>query len=343
VILAGDVGGTKTLLGLFRQVDGKTVCVREGSLPSQRFRCFEDLIGEFLSRTDCRVRRCVIGVAGPVVGGRSQVVNLRWPVETRRLAHVLGTDAVRVINDLEATAWGIPVVPPRKTVSLTPGLRARTGNAALVAAGTGLGMALMPWDGERHHPRASEGGHQTFGPRDDLEIDLVRFLRRRHGRVSIERAVSGPAMSALYEFLVSSGRGKQSGLMRRRLAESDDTNAVVAQAGLTGEDAVAGKALDLFVSLYGAVAGDLALVAKATGGVFVGGGIAPKILPKLRAGGFIEAFRDKGRLRPLLERIPVRVILEPRTALLGAAQCAAALGRPKSARSRQTIRKKKKR
>jgi glucokinase len=325
VILAGDVGGTKTVLGLFRRVGGKLRCVREDSLASREFGSFEALVDEFLSRAKQRVDRCAVGVAGPVVGGRSQVVNLCWPVDTRRLARKLSTDAVRVINDLEATGWGIPVVPPRKLVSLTPGLRSQPGNAALIAAGTGLGMALLLWDGERWHPRPSEGGHQAFGPRNDVEIELLRFLRRRHGRVSVERAVSGPGLSAIHEFLIHSGYGKQSKRMGRRLSGADDPNAEIARAALAGDDAVARKALDLFVSLYGAAAGDLALVAKATGGLYLGGGIAPKILPKLREGAFLRAFRDKGRLSLLLERIPVRVILEPRTALLGAAQCAATL------------------
>jgi glucokinase len=323
VILAGDVGGTKTLLGLFRQVGGKLRCVREDSLPSQEFRSFEALVGEFLSGTKGKVDRCAVGVAGPVVAGRSHVVNLRWPVDARRLARKLSTNAVGVINDLEATGWGIPLVPPRKLASLTPGLRSLPGNAALIAAGTGLGMALLLWDGERWHPRASEGGHQAFGPRDDVEIDLLKFLRRRHGRVSVERAVSGPGLAAIYEFLIQAGRDKRSKRVGRRFAEADDPNAEIARAALAGDDAVAGKALDLFVSLYGAAAGDLALVAKATGGLYLGGGIAPKILPKLREGAFLDAFRDKGRLSPLLERIPVRVILEPRAALLGAARYAA--------------------
>jgi glucokinase len=325
VILAGDVGGTKTLLGLFRQMGGKLRCVHEDSLPSQEFRSFEALVDEFLARAKRTVDRCAIGVAGPVVAGRSQVINLRWPVDARRLARKLSTQAVRVINDLEATGWGIPVLPRRKLVSLTPGLRPMPGNAALIAAGTGLGMALLLWDGERWHPRASEGGHQAFGPRDDVEIGLLRFLRRRHGRVSVERAVSGPALSAIHEFLIHSGRGKVSSRMQRRLAEADDPNAEIARAGMAGDDAVAGRALDLFVSLYGAAAGDLALVAKATGGMYLGGGIAPKILPKLREGAFLRAFRDKGRLTSLVERIPIRVILEPRTALLGAARYAATL------------------
>ena len=326
MILAGDVGGTKTLLGLFRARGEQLQCVREASLPSAEFRSFETLVAAFLEPALVRVRRCAVGVAGPVVGGRSQVVNLRWPVDERRLTRLLDTRTVRVINDLEANAWGISEVSARKLVSLTSRLRPAEGNAALIAAGTGLGMALMLWDGQRRHPRASEGGHQAFAPRDDLEIDLLRFLRRRHGRVSVERVVSGPGLSAIYEFLIGSGRGRKTQRMARRLAQAGDPNAVVAEAGLAGTDPTAARALERFVSLYGAVAGDLALVTKATGGLYVGGGIAPKILPALRRGEFLRAFRDKGRLTPLVERIPVKVLLEPRAALLGAARCAATLG-----------------
>lgn len=339
MILAGDVGGTKTLLGLFQNTGGKLRCVREASLPSREFSSFEAIVDEFLSGAKIRIRRCAVGVAGPVIRGRSQVVNLRWPVDARKLARRLGVAEVRVLNDLEATAWGIPGLSPRKTFNLTPGVRLRPGNAALIAAGTGLGMALLLWDGERYHPQASEGGHQGFGPRDDFEIDLLKFLQRRYGRASVERAVSGPGVSTIYQFLVESGRGKMSPRMERRLAEADDPNAVIARAGLAGEDAVAEQALDRFISMYGAAAGDLALVARATGGIFVGGGIAPKILPGLRKGAFLRAFRAKGRLTPLLEQIPIRVILEPRTALFGAAACAVALGAGRTPSLRRTERK----
>jgi glucokinase len=209
-------------------------------------------------------------------------------------------------------------------VSLTPGLRARPGNAALIAAGTGLGIATLVWDGKRHLVAASEGGHQDFAPRDDVEIDLLRHLLRRHGRVSVERVVSGPGLSALFDFLVATGRGRPSPAMRRRLA-AGDRNAAVSEAGVTGDDAVARRAVEMFASLYGAAAGNLALAARAVGGVYVAGGIAPRILSVLRAGRFMRSFRSKGRLRPLLERIPVKVVVEPRTALLGAAARAAHL------------------
>jgi len=347
MILAGDVGGTKTLLGLFRRIDGKLTAIREASFPSGAYPSLDAIVLEFLSGGGQKVDRCAVGVAGPVVGGRSHVVNLRWPVDARRLARALGLSRAAVINDLEATAWGIPELDSRKLSNLTPGIRARPGNAALIAAGTGLGMALLVRDGERFLQQASEGGHQGFAPRDDLEIELLQFMRRRIGRVSVERIVAGPGFSAIYQFLVESGRGKESARMSERIAEADDPNAAITEAALAGEDPVAKRTLDLFVSLYGAAAGNLALVTKADGGVFVGGGIAPKILSRLREGEFIRAFRDKGRLQPLLERIPVRVITEPRTALIGAAACAAAgpaaaLGRT-TTRTRKTTSRKRKR
>jgi len=329
VILAGDVGGTKTLLGLFKQTSGKLRLVREDSFPSQQYPSLEAIVEAFLAQGREKPRIFAVGVAGPVVRGRSQIVNLRWPVDAKRLARKLGLDEALLLNDLEATAWGVPELSSRKFESLTPGLRPRPGNAALIAAGTGLGMAILFKNGDRFEPSASEGGHQQFGPRDDLEIDLLRYMRERLGRVSVERIVAGPGFSAIYQFLIESGRGRESRLMRRRLAEADDANAAITDAALAGEDPVAERTLDLFISLYGAVAGDLALVAKATGGMFVGGGIAPRILPRLRSGEFVRAFRAKGRLSPLVEAIPVRVILEPRTALLGAAAHGAYHHRPR--------------
>jgi glucokinase len=322
MFLAGDVGGTKTLLGLFKRVEGKPVAVREASYPSRGYASLEEIIEEFLSAGRQKVHRVAVGVAGPVLGGRSQVVNLRWSVDRARLSRTLDIEDVQVLNDLEATAWGIPELSSRQFINLTPGLRGRPGNAALIAAGTGLGMALLLWDRERFHACASEGGHQEFAPRDDLEIELLQYLRGRHARVSVERVVAGPGFSAIYQFLIDTGRCEESPTLARRMTEAGDPNAVISQAGLTGEDPAAEKTIDIFVSLYGSAAGDLALVIKATAGIYVGGGIAPKILPKLRSGVFVQSFRHKGRLSSLIEKIPVRVIVEPRTALLGAAACA---------------------
>lgn len=344
MILAGDVGGTKTILGLFRRGARGFVSVREAPFASQEFPSLEAMVREFLSGGSQRVARCAVGVAGPVVDGRSHVVNLHWPVERTRLARAVGIarERVHVLNDLEATAWGIPELPPRKLRSLTPGLRGGAGNAALIAAGTGLGMALLFRDGERLVPSGSEGGHQEFAPRDDEEIELLRFLHRRHGRVSIERVVSGSGISAIYRFLLERQRKDEPAWLGRRLAAGEDPNAVIAEVGLAGDDAVARETLTRFASVFGAVAGDLALVGRATAGVFVGGGIAPRILPLLESGEFVRAFRAKGRLAPLVEQIPIRVILEPRTALLGAAAHAAAVRTSRAAVSRRPARSTKK-
>lgn len=340
MFLAGDVGGTKTLLGLFKDDGSGLRPVRETAFDSHGHPSLQAIVREFLSAGREKVHAFAVGVAGPVVRGRSQVVNLRWPVDAKKLARALGLARVTVLNDLEATAWGISQLGSRQLVNLTPGLRGSAGNAAVIAAGTGLGMALLVRDGEEFHPSASEGGHQEFAPRDDLEIDLLRFMRRRHSRVSVERIVAGSGFSAIYQFLIESGRYRESARMSRLLAGADDPNAAISAAGLAGEDRAAAKALELFVSLYGSAAGDLALVARATAGVYVGGGIAPAILPSLRSGLFVRAFRNKGRLSSLLEKIPVRVIVEPRAALLGAAVCAARRSRDRGAPGRSSAAKK---
>jgi glucokinase len=321
VILAGDVGGTKTALALFRRRRGKLEPVRERTFPSRNHPSFLSILDAFLEDERTMVEAAAVGVAGPVVNGRTQVVNLRWPVDARAIARRLGLRQAHVINDVEANAWGIPELPRSKVANLTPGLAGTPGNAALLAAGTGLGMAILFWDGAGFRPSASEGGHASFAPRNDLEIALLEFLRRRHGRASIERVLSGPGLGATYDFLVDRGWAKPTSAVRGR--GTGDPNARITEAGLRGTDAVARKALEMFVTVYGAVAGDLALVARATAGIWIGGGIAPRIVPALRrAGGFMRAFRDKGRLSQFVERIPVRVILEPRTALIGAAACA---------------------
>lgn len=323
MVLSGDVGGTKTILGLFRLENEKIVRVREAVYGSRDWDSFEAMVGDFLGGGRERPNRAAFGVAGPVLRGRSQVVNLRWPVDERRLARATGIRNVRVLNDLEATGWGLPELRPRQIVNLTPLLRPQPGNAALIAPGTGLGMSVLFWDGRRHRPSAGEGGHQDLSPRAEVEWELLGFMERRlGGRVSVERVVAGPGFSAIYDFLVATGRGEMTPLMKERLA-AGDRNAAVSEAGVSGEDSTAERALEIFVSLFGAAAGNLALVSKAVGGVWIAGGIPPKILPMLRSGEFLESFRDKGRLRPLLEKIPVKVVLEPRTALLGAAAYAA--------------------
>ena len=328
VLLAGDVGGTKTLLGLFRATAGELRCVREASFPSQRATSLPAMVQAFLRQGRERPSTITVGVAGPVIGGHSRLTNLPWAVDEAELAGTFGFRRARVLNDLEATGWAIRSLRGRQLASLTPALRSQPGNAAVIAAGTGLGMAILVREGERLLVSASEGGHQEFAPRDRTEEALLGFVRRElKGRVSVERLVSGDGLGRIYRFLVRTGRAREGAAMRRRLTAAIDPNATISEAGLTGRDRAAAQALALFVRLYGAAAGNLALVARATGGMFLAGGIAPRILPALRDGSFVRAFREKGRLSPLLAAIPIKVVLEPRAALLGAAAFAADLRR----------------
>jgi glucokinase len=324
VILAGDVGGTKTALALFELRRGSLTVVREGVLPSQDFATIDDAMRQFLADGPAvSVDAACVGVAGPVIGGRSTATNLPWVIDEASLADCLSTRRVRLLNDLEATAHGVLGLKPSALAPLQAG-EPRKATMALIAAGTGLGEVLLPWDGRRHRVIGSEGGHSDFAPRSDVEVELLRFLRREFGRVSYERVVSGPGLHNIYRFLLASGGAPEAEWLRDRM-ETGDPSAVIAEAALDSRDTRAVQALGMFVSIYGAEAGNLALKALAVGGIFVGGGIAPKIRAKLEDGTFIAAFRDKGRLGGMMASIPVHLVLEPRAALLGAAAVARSL------------------
>jgi glucokinase len=247
---------------------------------------------------------------------------LAWVVDARLVAGELGLQAVGLINDLEANAWGIGVLERDDLAVLNAGAPDAEGNQAIISAGTGLGEAGLAWDGTQHRPFATEGGHSDFAPRNHLEMELLDYLLKQFRRVSYERVVSGPGLLNIYRFLRDTGRGEEPAWLAEKLRDQDP-GAVVSQAALDGKSDLCVQALDLFVSLYGAEAGNLALKLLATGGVYLGGGIAPKIISKLQDSIFLNAFTAKGRLKPLLQAMPVRVILNDRTALLGAARCAA--------------------
>ncbi|PYN26685.1 MAG: glucokinase [Candidatus Rokuibacteriota bacterium] len=324
MILAGDVGGTKTALALFDERGRDLALVREEVLPSHGFAALEDAIGRFLSiGPRVSVDAACFGVAGPVIGGRSTAMNLPWVVDEATLGASVSTERVKLLNDLEATGHGVLALPSSSLLPLQTGA-SRAGNMVLIAAGTGLGEVLLVWDGKRHRVVGSEGGHADFAPRTDLEVELFRFLRREFGRVSYERVISGPGFYNIYRFLRASDGSSEPEWLRARM-EGGDPSAVIAEAALTRSDSRAVQALDMFVSIYGAEAGNLALKALAVEGVFIGGGIAPKIQEKLLDGTFVSAFRDKGRLTPLMAAIPVHLVLEPRAALLGAAAIARSL------------------
>jgi glucokinase len=326
MILAGDIGGTNARLAYFDVQDtGFTPRVEE-TFPSAAFAGLADIVSAFVAAHDVRVAQACFGIAGPVRHHScGEVTNLTWDtVDASQLAQQLGLERDRVwlINDLEATAYGALGLDPRELVTLHAGDPAAAGNAAVIAAGTGLGEAGLYWDGKQHWPFASEGGHTSFAPGDALQRDLLQHLRQQFTHVSWERVVSGPGLYAIYTFLRDTQRGVEPAWLTETLRQEDPA-ATISRAALDETCELCVQALDLFVTCYGAEAGNLALKVMATGGVFVGGGIAPKILTKLQETTFMQAFCAKGRMQPLLETIPVRVILNDETALYGAARCAA--------------------
>ena len=277
-----------------------------------------------MRRTRAKLRLHVFGVPGPVRDGRLKVTNLPWELDVRVLSSDLKIEHIFLINDLEANGYGIPELAPDQILTLWHGDRAGVGNAALVAAGTGLGEAILVWNGKSHIPMASEGGHADFAPRNEMEIDLLRYLMRElGGRVSWERVVSGIGLKNIYTFLRDDKGVDEPAWLRDRIA-AEDPNAVIGELGESGESELCARTLDMFVSAYGAEAGNMGLKVLSAGGVYLGGGIAPKILKKMQDGTFMQAFTDKGRLSGVLERSPVRIILDSRAALLGAAAFAEA-------------------
>jgi glucokinase len=291
--------------------------------PSRQYRGLDEIVTKFVSDGELHPNLACFGVAGPVRNGKVETSNLPWVVDSKRLASELRLPSAILINDLEANAWGIAALQPDDVVVLNQVKDAPVGNKAVIAAGTGLGEAGMYWDGSKHHVFASEGGHTDFAPRNELEVDLLNYLRARFGHVSYERIVSGPGLVNVFHFLRDTGRGAEPSWLTEQMASSDPA-ASISMAALAGKCGLCEHAVDLFVSLYGAEAGNLALKIMATGGVYVGGGIAPKMLPKLAGPLFMQSFTGKGRMQTLLESIPVKVIKNEKLALLGAARYAVA-------------------
>ena len=321
VILAGDVGGTKTVLGIALQ-RGKAVHVeRIQSFESQRHSGLVDIVQRYLAGQDVEIERACFGVAGPVVCGEATITNLPWRLNQKRLARELALRDVILINDLAALACAVPALQPSDVVTLQPGSPDPIGPIGLLAPGTGLGQGYLFWDGARYRPGASEGGHTDLAPADALQTRLLEWLREQYGHVSWERALSGPGLLAIYRFLRLRAEPEPPELTARMAG--GDPAAVVSAEALAGADPVCVQALDMFVAMLGAQAGNLALTLMSTGGLYLGGGIPPKILPILqRPEPFLPAFRAKGRLAPVLERIAVRLICNPQAQLLGAAACA---------------------
>jgi glucokinase len=320
MILAGDVGGTNARLGLVEVGDGERLRLAAArTFPSREHASLEEIVEAFRADHPLPVDRACFAVAGPVSEGRVPTTNLPWIVDAERLARAAGVRAVSLLNDLEAIGYGLPELDAADLATLNEGDPTARGNLAVIAAGTGLGEASCYWDGEAHRPFASEGGHADFAPRNALEWELLRYLLGKFERVSYERVVSGAGLVEVYRFLHHTGRGREPEALTEVLYQQAHPAPIV-RAALEERSERCAQALDLFVSLYGAEAGNLALKVMARGGVFLGGGIAPKILSRLREPGFMAAFTAKGRMRPLLEAMPVRVILNDRAGLLGAAR-----------------------
>jgi glucokinase len=329
VVLAGDIGGTKSNLGIFAVTEGMPRLLRGETYPSADYASLDALLREFLGDDAREIRAACFGVPGLVIENRASVTNLPWVLDGGAISSLVGGHSVVLINDLVATAEGVPLLAPDELAVLHPGGpgAAGSGNLALIAAGTGLGMALLPRTASGWMPVPSEGGHMDFAPRNEEETGLLFYLRELFGdHVSIERVVSGPGLFNIYRYLRDRAGHAESPEMGEALETEDDPTRAIGEAALSeAPDPLASRAVGLFISAYGAVAGNLALVGTATGGLYVGGGIAPKLLPRLQDGNFLRAFLNKGRFREFLETVPVRVILNERAALLGAAHHAAAL------------------
>lgn len=320
-VLSGDIGGTKTRLAIMEVSGTQMRTEREQCYASRDYASFDELLGDFLQGADIPAR-AAFGIAGPVQGRVVQTTNLPWRIDADVLETRFGFARCSLLNDLEATASGLPALGDADLLTLHAGAAGARGNAAVIAAGTGLGEAGLFWDGRRYHPFATEGGHASFSPGDEMEMALLRHLQQRYAHVSWERIVSGSGLVMLHEFLRLYRDAPLPDWLRDEM-QRGDAAAAIADAAIAGRDGICVEALNGFVRLYGAEAGNLALKVMSRGGLYLGGGIAPKILPYLQSGIFLDAFFNKGRMRPLLEAMTVRVILNDRAALYGPALHAA--------------------
>lgn len=321
MLLAGDVGGTKTNLALYSVENGARSPVAEKKYLSDQYPSLEAMVRDFLGETHEKAEKATFGVAGPVVTGKAEITNLPWEMDEKHLEEALELKKVRLINDLQAIAYGVPILKPDELSILQEGRSRDGGTIAVIAPGTGLGESFMTWDGNRYRAQPSEGGHTDFAPTTPLELGLLRYLQERIGHVSYERVCSGRGFPNIYNYLRDMSYAEEPSWLIDRLAKADDPTPIIVNAALDDDRPcdLCRTALMTFVSVLGAEAGNLALKVLAMGGVYLGGGIPPKIHPVLKDGTFINAFRRKGRFGDLMSEIPVKVILNPKVALLGAA------------------------
>ena len=321
MILAGDIGGTRNLLAAFQTEGSKLQLVVEKTFKSQQHDGLQEIISTFVKTEGIPVHSACFGVAGPVRGGKSKISNLPWTIDSRELAAQLKLGTVGLINDLEAYAYGIDALESKDFVTLSEGLGADAeGNRVVIAARTGLGVAGLYWDGFRHHPFPCEGGHADFAPKSDLEAELAQYLRKKYDHVSCERILSGPGIKNIYDFLRDAGKAKEPGWLQKQMSEAPDPSALISQLALENKAAICDQALNIFVGVYGSETGNRALNFMATGGVFIGGNIAAKNVPRMQDPIFMNSFLNKGRMSALLADMPVKIVMNDDSGIIGAAQ-----------------------
>ncbi|MFQ5442603.1 MAG: glucokinase [Thermodesulfobacteriota bacterium] len=323
IILAADVGGTKTFIGTFAVGEGLIKALRVERFVNADFSSIEEVVQAFLEDEAGTIDAASFGVASPVLENRARLTNIDWVIDGPALAERFGIKRLELINDLVATGWGVGGLSGGELDTINRGVK-REGNAALIAAGTGLGEAVLYWDGKSHRPSSSEGGHSDFAPRSEVEIELLRYLMKKFGHVSYERVLSGMGLVNIFSFFMER-EGKELGADLKRRFDAEGAAKVISDEAVNGGESAAASALELFLKIYGAEAANLALKSMSIGGLYIGGGIAPKIFKEREKEMFMKSFLDKGRFGELLSGMPVHLIMKESTALYGAARYAAGL------------------
>ncbi|MFZ0864532.1 MAG: glucokinase [Candidatus Sulfotelmatobacter sp.] len=319
MILAGEIGATRTRLAAFETEGNRLKCVVEKTYMSQQRDGLSGILADFIKTEGIPVHSACLGVAGPVRTGRSKISNLPWVIDAREVATQLKLNSVGLLNDLEAYAYGIDGLESKDFITLSEGAEEAEGNRAVISAKTGLGMAGLYWDGFRHHPFACEGGHADFAPRNELQTELLAYLQKKYGRISCERVLSGPGIKNIYDFLRDAHKAEEPEWLRTQMSTAPDPPALISQLALQG-NAICDQALSIFVSVFGAQTGNCALNIMSTGGIFIGGSIAAKIVPKMKDPVFLESFLDKGRMGTILKDMPVKIVVNDDCGMIGAAR-----------------------
>ena len=320
MILAGEIGATRTRLAAFETEGNRLQCVVEKTFMSQQHDGLSGILADFIKTEGIPVHSACLGVAGPVRAGRSKISNLPWVIDAREVAKQLKLNLVGLLNDLEAYAYGIDGLESKDFITLSEGAEEAEGNRAIISAKTGLGIAGLYWDGFRHHPFACEGGHSDFAPRNDLQMELLAYLQKKYGRISCERILSGPGIRNIYDFLRDAHKAEEPEWLRTAMSAAPDPPALISQMALEGKAPICNQALSIFVSVFGAETGNCALNFMSTGGIFIGGSIAAKIVSKMKAPVFLESFLDKGRMETILKDMPVKIVANDDSGMIGAAR-----------------------